>query len=515
MILLNRVLTDPQIVKRHESRGELAVEEVVRHVDRAHTRVRVVVRVHAEAERSGAPERRGAPVIVVVLEAVHLLRQALLLQLGLLPELSLFLPQSLFLQSPSLLPRDLFLVFLRVGLAVALVSRFQRSVLHGRQSAVVTVRVHTCEIESHAIKSLALWSSLEREEPNHIRIDGRKEESRLFRSARTLLVPPTGSLENRDVYPGRSENPRCSVLLHLAVLPQRLRGRRRRHRCRADGRISRSIGTRGFATGHRTGPRCIHRMRRAHGDARLIGNCRFRAAIRVLEIVATAGRIGDCLPRGGRPRGRRHHDGRETALAVVVPGVLRRRRRRRRRRRFAGAVDAGHVHLGRVRRHVVVHAVRQQGVVTPMMMRLPASLRPVLLGLRSVRGRFLRLLSARRFLRPSRRRDGDRRGRSLGDAGPDGVRGDGAVFIEPRRRDLLVNRAHTGLRCGGFRGRDTLRVNVRGLVVFLVVATRVTSLRGMVVRSVRAARFIRFGEFLLVVRHELRSLLQQVSANLL
>lgn len=145
----------------------------MRHVDGAHARVRVVVRVHAEAERAGAPERRGAPVIVVVLEAVHLLRQALFLQLGLLPQLPLLLLQTLLLQPPSLLPRHLLLVFLRVGLAVALVSRLQRAVLHGRQPTVVAVRVRTCGIENHCNEEprsgrrrapgLLFWTRVERE----------------------------------------------------------------------------------------------------------------------------------------------------------------------------------------------------------------------------------------------------------------------------------------------------------------------------------------------------------------
>lgn len=334
---------------------------------------------------------------------------------------------------------------------------------------------------------------------------------------------PARSFENRNVYSGWPENPRRPILLYLGVLPQRLRGGRRRHRCRrADGRISRSVGARGFAS-HRAGPRCIRRLHAGHrrgGPRWLLGGRRLRAAVRVLGVVAAPGHIGDSLSHsGGRSHGRRRRDGhgRRAAFSVVVSVV--RRGVLRGRRRLAGAVrdDDGHVHLRRARRHVVVHAVREQRVVPPMVMRLPAPLRLVLLGLRSVC--FLRLLPARLFLRLAR--GGGRRGGCLSrTAGPGrgSLDWSRAVFVELllRRRHSLVNCACDGLRCSELRGRarDALRVRVSGLVVFLMVATRVT-LRGMVVRSVRAARFLRVGELLLVVRDELRPLLHQVSANLL
>lgn len=322
-------------------------------------------------------------------------------------------------------------------------------------------------------------------------------------------MPPAGSLEDRDVYSSRPENPRRSVLRHFAVLPQRLRRRRRRHRCRVDGRISRPIGTRDFIASHWAIPRCVRRSCRdhRHSDSRLFGGRRLRAAIRVLEIVVAPGHVGESLSRGGRSRGRRHRDGhsRETVFAAVVL-------RGRRRCRLASAL--GHVHLGRARRHVVVHAVGQQRVVPPMMMRLSAPLRLVLLGLRAVRGRFLRLLPARRFLRSRRRRG--RRGWCLGRApGPRSLRGNCTVFAELVLQDPLVGRARADFRCCcGLRGcaGDTFRV--ASLVVFLMVATRVTSLRLVVVRPVGAARLFRVGEPLLV-RDGLRSLLHQVSANFL
>lgn len=63
-------LTDAQIVVRNQAGGELAVEEVVRLVDGAHARVRIVVGIHAEAERIVVPQWFRAPMRVVVAAGV-------------------------------------------------------------------------------------------------------------------------------------------------------------------------------------------------------------------------------------------------------------------------------------------------------------------------------------------------------------------------------------------------------------------------------------------------------------
>lgn len=59
-------LTNAQVVVRDQAGGELTVQEVVRLVDGSHARVRVVIRVHAEAERLIVPQRFGAPMRTVV-----------------------------------------------------------------------------------------------------------------------------------------------------------------------------------------------------------------------------------------------------------------------------------------------------------------------------------------------------------------------------------------------------------------------------------------------------------------
>ena len=71
------VRVDPHVVVRDETRDEFAVERVVRGVQRPQAPVRVVVRVHADAERAVRPEGGRPPVVVVVAEAVHLLVVAL------------------------------------------------------------------------------------------------------------------------------------------------------------------------------------------------------------------------------------------------------------------------------------------------------------------------------------------------------------------------------------------------------------------------------------------------------
>lgn len=83
-------------------------------INSSQARVRVVVGVHAETERSGGPDRRRPPVIVVVTKAVHLLRQTFFLQLGLLPLLPLTLPRPLLFR-PSLRLSGQFLVVRFVG----------------------------------------------------------------------------------------------------------------------------------------------------------------------------------------------------------------------------------------------------------------------------------------------------------------------------------------------------------------------------------------------------------------
>lgn len=60
------LLTDPQIVERNQSGGELAVEKVVRLIDGPHTRIRIVVGIHAEAERLVVPQWSSAPVAAVM-----------------------------------------------------------------------------------------------------------------------------------------------------------------------------------------------------------------------------------------------------------------------------------------------------------------------------------------------------------------------------------------------------------------------------------------------------------------
>ena len=69
----------------------------MRGVNRAYAGVSVVVGVHAEAEGTRRPAGLRAPVVVVMLEAVHLLREALPLQFGLLPQFALLLPYALLL----------------------------------------------------------------------------------------------------------------------------------------------------------------------------------------------------------------------------------------------------------------------------------------------------------------------------------------------------------------------------------------------------------------------------------
>lgn len=97
-----KLLTNSQIVKCNQSRRKLTIQEIVRGIDGPHARVRIVVGVHAEAERPRGPQRRRLPVIVVVLEAVHAFRGAVLLHLRPLALLPQFLPHSFSFDSASL-----------------------------------------------------------------------------------------------------------------------------------------------------------------------------------------------------------------------------------------------------------------------------------------------------------------------------------------------------------------------------------------------------------------------------
>lgn len=107
--------TYSQVVEGDQSRGELAVEEVMCRVNGAQTGVRVVVGIHAEAEGTVVPQGRCAPVLIVVREAVHLLRQTLLLEARLLDALALLLALSLLLQLASCLACHLLGVCIAVG----------------------------------------------------------------------------------------------------------------------------------------------------------------------------------------------------------------------------------------------------------------------------------------------------------------------------------------------------------------------------------------------------------------
>lgn len=64
-------LTYSQIVIGDQSRCELAIEEIVRCIDGPYAGVGVVVRVHAETEGVIVPQGRCAPMIPVMLEAIH------------------------------------------------------------------------------------------------------------------------------------------------------------------------------------------------------------------------------------------------------------------------------------------------------------------------------------------------------------------------------------------------------------------------------------------------------------
>ena len=68
---------DPHVVVRDKARDELAVERIVRRVERADAPIRVVIGVHAHAKGPLPPQRSRAPVVVVVTEAVHLVVTAL------------------------------------------------------------------------------------------------------------------------------------------------------------------------------------------------------------------------------------------------------------------------------------------------------------------------------------------------------------------------------------------------------------------------------------------------------
>lgn len=83
-------------------------------INSSHARVRVVVGIHAETKRSGGPEGRSPPVIVVVTKAVHLLRQTFFLHLSLFPLLSLALPHPLLFR-PSLRLSSQFFITGLVG----------------------------------------------------------------------------------------------------------------------------------------------------------------------------------------------------------------------------------------------------------------------------------------------------------------------------------------------------------------------------------------------------------------
>lgn len=71
LIYICFTLTNPQIVVSDKASDELAVQQVVRRIDGANAVVCVVGGTHAEAEGPRCPERRSAPVVVVMTEAVH------------------------------------------------------------------------------------------------------------------------------------------------------------------------------------------------------------------------------------------------------------------------------------------------------------------------------------------------------------------------------------------------------------------------------------------------------------
>lgn len=81
----------------------------MRLVDRSQAGVRVVVRVHAEAEGLVVPDRLRSPVILVVAKAVHLLGQTLFFHLGFLMAFAFFLALAFFLQLFAGVFRDFFL----------------------------------------------------------------------------------------------------------------------------------------------------------------------------------------------------------------------------------------------------------------------------------------------------------------------------------------------------------------------------------------------------------------------
>lgn len=81
----------------------------MRLIDSSNARVRIVVGVHAEAERFIIPNGRSPPVIFVVAETVHLLGHAVLLHLRLLMAFAFLLALSFFLELLSGVFRDFFL----------------------------------------------------------------------------------------------------------------------------------------------------------------------------------------------------------------------------------------------------------------------------------------------------------------------------------------------------------------------------------------------------------------------
>ena len=71
------VRIDPHVVVSDKAGNEFTIKRVVSRVERPHAPIRVVVGVHADAERSIVPQRSRPPVVLIVAETIHLLVVAL------------------------------------------------------------------------------------------------------------------------------------------------------------------------------------------------------------------------------------------------------------------------------------------------------------------------------------------------------------------------------------------------------------------------------------------------------
>lgn len=87
-----------QIVERYQTSGEFTIQKIVRLVDCTHTRICIVVGIHAEAERIVFPQGSSPPVCAVVTETVHSLGNTFLFQFGFATSFSLLFLLSFLLQ---------------------------------------------------------------------------------------------------------------------------------------------------------------------------------------------------------------------------------------------------------------------------------------------------------------------------------------------------------------------------------------------------------------------------------